>query len=234
MSLTIFDTIILTILVASSMLGMYRGLAQLSISFVSFIASFFVAYFLYPFVALISSRYFDNNVVILIFSSIVSYIISLLTLGMMTSKLHSMVEDICGGAMDRLLGLVAGFIRGGIISMMIFTIITVFASISYLKAETLEDIVQRIDRDKYPKWLIRSLSFRYLEQVSNSLISSIPADILVSIKLPKFNKSTDDLTNNSVFDHINIKTHTVPDSAIKINPELRDHLEHELDDLLAK
>ena len=229
MNLSIFDIIVLTIITTSSMLGMYRGLIKLSISFVAFMLSFLAAYFLYPFAELILVRYLDSAVVIMILSSISSYLISLLILGVVTAKLHIMIENISGGIVDRFLGLVAGFIRGGIIVVIIFVIITILASNSYLKAETMADIIQHCDSEKYPKWLTKSLTSPYLEQTSNGLISFIPINFLESIVLPKSNKTTNDglkLDNTGKYNNTGPK--------YQINPELQDALERELDDLLIQ
>ncbi|WP_316354143.1 CvpA family protein [Candidatus Trichorickettsia mobilis] len=227
MNLSIFDIIVLTIITTSSMLGMYRGLIKLSISFIAFMLSFLAAYFLYPFVELILVRYLDSTIVIMILSSISSYLISLLILGIVTSKLYIMVENISGGIVDRFLGLVAGFIRGGIIVVIIFIIITIFASTSYLKAETMADIIQHCDSKKYPKWLTQSLTSPYLEQTSGGLISFIPINFLESIALPKSNKA---INNGLKLDNTRKYNDIAPKR--QINPELQDALERELDDLL--
>ncbi|WPY00617.1 CvpA family protein [Candidatus Trichorickettsia mobilis] len=229
MNLSIFDIIVLTIITTSSMLGMYRGLIKLSISFVAFMLSFLAAYFLYPFVELILVRYLDSAVVIMILSSISSYLISLLILGVVTAKLHIMVENISGGIVDRFLGLVAGFIRGGIIVVIIFVIITILASTSYLKAETMADIIQHCDSEKHPKWLTNSLTSPYLEQTSSGLISFISISFLESIKLPKPNKTMNDSIK---LDNTGKYNNTAP--KYQINPELQDALERELDDLLIQ
>ena len=144
------------------MLGIYRGLIKPSNSFMAFTLSFLVAYFLYPFSKLTLVRYLDSTVVIMILSSISSYLISLLILGVVTAKPHIMVEDISGGIVDRFLGLVAGFIRGSRIVVIIFVIITIFASNSYLNAESIADIIQHYDSEKYPKWLTKFLTSPYL------------------------------------------------------------------------
>ena len=60
MTLTLFDIVILTIVSISSLFGLYKGMIQIVINFLGFVASIFVAILLYPKVKVVFSSYFNK------------------------------------------------------------------------------------------------------------------------------------------------------------------------------
>ena len=70
MTFTLFDILILTILSISSLLGLYRGLINITINLLGFIASIFAAIALYTYVRIIFSGYIENELVTSIASGI--------------------------------------------------------------------------------------------------------------------------------------------------------------------
>ncbi len=231
MNFTLFDLIILTIITICSMAGMLRGLLKLTISMVGFLVSIIVTYLIYPFVQKFLVEFFllNNEVIIVILTTIIAYISSSIMVHFVTSKILILIGSISGGFIDRLLGLVAGFILGSIISLVLFIIIMIFASGSYIKAETANDIlITQVSEDKHPEWFKRSLTVKYLDNAGKKIIRLVPEDALKSIKLPKetkVNNSMDELTK-TVREK---KESSEADSHIK-----NEDLERELDDLLAK
>ena len=123
MTLTLFDIVILTIVSISSLFGLYKGMIQIVINFLGFVASIFVAILLYPKVKVVFSSYFNNDLIISIASGVSAYIFSLIVFTFICSSLVMMVSVISQGWLDRLLGIVAGFIRGILISVILFWVL---------------------------------------------------------------------------------------------------------------
>lgn len=184
MMFTVFDIIIFTIIGVSTIMGLHRGLLGIAINLIGFIASIVVAIFLFPDVKSILINYIENSLLLPILSGTVAYTCSLFTLMLFTSKISSMLSVIGRGFFDRTLGALVGFIRGVLISTLIFALTAISSSGSYLKAENAEDVICNINAEKYPLWLSDSKTTGYLEKSLNKLISFLPQDTLKSIKLP--------------------------------------------------
>lgn len=185
MSFTLFDALILAVITISSMLGMYRGTIQIIINFIGFIASIFFATLISPYVKILLYDYISNELIIKIASGTVSYILSLIIFTIISSQIISMCCSISKGPIDRIIGLGIGFLRGLLLSIVIFIITAIFANGTYLKAKLVEDLVLNICSEEYPKWLKKSLLAPYLEELAKSMIAVVPVDVLRSIELPK-------------------------------------------------
>jgi len=184
MSLT-FDILILIIVCASSFFGLYSGFIKLSVSFVSFVSSILTAYFLYPLVEGFFIKHISHEIVLTITSATVAYIISLVIFAFISSRLLSLAKNISGGVFDRFLGLVAGLIRGGIISLMLFFTVIIFSSEGYINAESAADLSNSLAPEKYPDWLNESTSSKYLHEAGVNIVSKIPRNKLEAIKFDK-------------------------------------------------
>jgi len=180
--ITLFDIVIITIIIVSSILGLYSGLIKLCINFLSFVLSIILAYFLYPYAVEIIAEHVNNEAVVTIFSGIISYIISLIICTFLSSKFLLLISAIRGGTVDKMLGLIAGCARGILICVIIFFIKIVFFSGNYLKDQNLSEVIKHTNNDKYPKWLKKSLTLPLLENIGKSILIIIPEDFLESIK----------------------------------------------------
>lgn len=213
MMFTIFDIIILTILFASSIMGFYRGMLHITINFLGFIASILVAMFLYSYVRIIFSGYIANDLVTSIGSGVVSYIFSLVVFTFLSSKIIFLFKEISCGVLDRFFGFIIGIIRGYIISLLIFGVVAVLGSGTYLKADKTEDIIYKLEKDKYPQWLKDSVTIPYLEKSLKFSISYIPKDLLDSIETLKEDRDVNQI------DEIKKKKHNESRSVIEIPAE---------------
>ncbi len=174
----IFDIIVITIILISCLFGLYKGMIHLLVNFIGFIASIVVAFMLYPKIKVVVASYFNNEAVVTITSGISSYIFSLVFFTFICSSIIMMVSPISQGFLDRLLGLVAGFIRGALIALILYAIVAVFATKSYQKAEKIGDIFTEISTDKYPDWLKDSMFTKYLESVLKDVVRMTPDRII--------------------------------------------------------
>lgn len=186
---TSFDIIILAIITISSVFGGYGGMVKLIFSFLGFISSICLAYYTYPYGYEVCAQYFGDNITSVILSSISCYLVSLVICTVLTHKFLALVSIIRGGMFDRLFGFGAGVIRGLVVCLMLFWVVAVFFSGSYLQATTLDDVVKNTTVDKYPVWLQESVTMSYLEDISQYCIKILPSYQLESIKLPKITEN---------------------------------------------
>ncbi|WP_341764150.1 CvpA family protein [Candidatus Tisiphia endosymbiont of Beris chalybata] len=189
--LTWFDLIILTIITASSLLGLYGGVIKLLIGLLGFISSIIITYFSQPYITKIITKYLVNPIALEVVSGIIAYIISLIICSLITRKFILMVSVIRGGMLDRALGFAAGFFRGAFICLLLFSSLAVLFSNSYLGAKTLQDIAKHTTLDKYPNWLQNSITTPYLHETSKTLLNTFSLNSLQSIKIPNNPKKTD-------------------------------------------
>ena len=227
MHFTLFDIIILAIITISSMLGLYSGIIRLSINLIMFVASVAGAYFLYPFTEAFLEKYITNMVVSSVSSGVLSYIISLIICSLLSSKICSLVKNISGGLIDRLLGFATGIVRGSIICILGFIMVTIFTSKSYIGAANLADILKNTDHEKYPVWLKNSLSTEYLDHATAKLIPLIPEEIIESLKIPDEPKPEEAM---ELLD----KAHKYKESREDDSPALDDNLKKEIDNMLER
>lgn len=183
MSFTIFDIIVLSVLTASALLGMYKGFIKVTIGFTAFILSLIFTYYLYPYVVDFLSKHLENEVVLMLLSAAISYILSLTVCSFVSSKLACLVHAICGGVADRFLGLFAGLIRGSAICLILFAGVAIITTKSYIAASNLNDVLTGASEDKYPCSLKESLSTQYLNLAYKSALKLVPVNYLEEIKL---------------------------------------------------
>jgi len=192
MMFTIFDITIFTIIIISTILGLYKGMLNIVINLLGFVASIVAAIILFPYIKALFIGHIENQLFASIFSGVVAYVISLVVLTFATSKVVALFNPISGGALDRSLGVVFGVLRGLIISVIIFTVVAVLSSGSYLKAQNSLELVSNLDTKKYPDWLSTSKTSDFLEGLLKSSILFLPEDTLKSITLPKTNIEKDE------------------------------------------
>jgi len=186
MSFTIFDIIALTIIALSSISGLYRGFIRVVLGFAGFFLSIVGAAALTPFCKGFLAGYISHDVLLSLTSIIISYIFSLLVVSFTTSMLCKLLEPLTIGPIpDKLLGVIAGFVRGNIIVVILFALIAVFTTGSYIKAKSLDDIVKATDKNKYPDWLINSLTVDYFDDLTHQIIELVPKRLLQSISMPQ-------------------------------------------------
>ncbi len=226
--MTLFDIIIFTIGIGSGLLGLHAGIIKLSLKFLGFILSIILACAAYPLAKDIASEYSKNELVTSISSGIISYITFLIICTIVTSKLLTILSPIRGGSIDRTIGLIVGIARGLFICIIIYLMIAIFLSSSYLKSKNLDGMIQNTNEAEYPEWLKKSLSYFYVDMMSKFIIDIIPKTLLESIILPQKNKIDE---TNKVF--INDQEHK-DDENQKKPTNIENILRKELDELLQE
>lgn len=184
MTFTFFDIITFTVILISTLLGLYKGFVDIIINLLGFVASIVVAVMLYPYVNDLFGPYIANQLVASIVSGITSYVASLIFFTFLTSKVNLLFADYTGGAFDRFLGLITGFVRGAILAIILFIPVAVITSGSYTESANAKEVFTKLDKEKYPEWLKNSVSTDYYHSATLNIVMMLPKNSLESIKLP--------------------------------------------------
>lgn len=180
--ITFFDITIFSIITLFSFFGLYQGIIGFSTRILGFITSIRLTYFLYPHISQIISKYAHNEVVKVISSGVISYIISLILCIFIVYKFLAIILFMRNGFIDRFLGLLAGFAVGVAISAVIFFITMIFTSENYYKSKSLEDFIASSKSNKYSGVFKESLITDYFDELNKNIIVIIPAETLKSVK----------------------------------------------------
>lgn len=198
MDLNIFDIILLSITAISTLIGLFRGFVKIAIDTSALLLSIPFAYLLYQPIEVVMHNYINYDVLNLIVSIILSYIACLLILSTASNIIIGLLKSISGGPIDRIIGFFTGLARGLIFSLIIFLIIMVFVSGSYLNFNTLRGMIDNINKDEYPNWIKDSFSIRYLEGLQSIILKILPDSILdEDITSNKIYKGMDNSDNNN-------------------------------------
>ncbi len=160
-SLTNFDYLILIITFISTITAFLSGFVKTVTSIACWVASGFTAVFLAPSLKpSFQNMLGDLSSFAHPVSVAVIFLISLITLSFVSSKILKLAKPITGGAIDHSLGFAFGLIRGTLISCIIFIIIKSLVPIwsNFSKSE------------KGPKWFASSVTYNLLDKISNLLV----------------------------------------------------------------
>jgi len=218
--ITFFDITIFAIVTLFSFFGLYQGIIGFSTRILGFISSIMLTYFLYPYISGMMDKYVNNEVVRIISSGVIAYIISLILCIFIVYKFLAIISFMRNGFIDRFLGLLAGLAVGVTVSIVIFFITMIFTSENYFKSKSLEDFVASSENNKYSGVLKDSLTTDYFDELSKNVIIIVPTEALKSVKI---------LDNRDLG---NFKTSTK-----KSNDEeaqFSEELQHELDDAFSE
>ncbi|TPW32028.1 CvpA family protein [Pararhizobium mangrovi] len=123
MPITILDGIVIAVMLFSAVLAMVRGFSREVLSVVSWVLAAAAAYFFYPDLTPLASRYTQSPPIAMIGSAAIIFIVVLVVVSLITMKIADFVIDSRIGPLDRVLGFVFGALRGLlliVVAMMFF------------------------------------------------------------------------------------------------------------------
>ena len=185
MTSNFLDIIYIVTMSISVAAGLYVGATKLLVSFIFFILSFVFAYLIFVPVTDVMHEYISGHFMMSAVSVAVSYIICAISCAIISGKLKALVEDISGGATDRVIGFVIGGVRGLMISLLIFTAVTIFVRKSYATAKNLFELVEVNPHIKNPHWVEASKFHPELKSLLDKAIEVVGKDELQKILLPR-------------------------------------------------
>jgi membrane protein required for colicin V production len=156
MAFPIFDSIVVGIILVSAALSSFRGFTREILAITSWIAAGLSAAFLYPYGVPYAQQHVPNPTLALALAILSIFLLTLIGVSFMTSKIADGVAQSRIGALDRTLGLVFGTVRGFLICTLGFLFFTWFLG----------------HDSRQPDWL-RSSRTRPLLETSSSALGTV-------------------------------------------------------------
>lgn len=158
MSLTLFDIIVIAIVLISSVLAMVRGFVREILSVASWLLAALAAIYLHEPLRNVIQPYIENENLALIVSVAVIFIVVLVVVSYITMRVADYVIDSRIGGFDRLFGFLFGLVRG------LLLVVVAFAFFVWL----VED---------QPEWIANAETKPLLTDLAERLAAVLPEDI---------------------------------------------------------
>ncbi|MDI7861102.1 CvpA family protein [Rhizobiaceae bacterium n13] len=165
MPITIFDGIVIGIVLFSAVLAMVRGFSREVLSIASWGGSAAAAYYLYPVLVPYAKNYTDDDRIAIAGSVALVFIIALIVISFITMKIADFIIDSRIGALDRTLGFLFGAARG------ILLLVVAVAFWNWL-----------VDTAHRPDWVNNAKSKPFLDALVVKLEAVLPDDIEPQIR----------------------------------------------------
>jgi membrane protein required for colicin V production len=174
MPITIFDGIVLAVVLFSAVLAMVRGFSREILSIASWGGSVAAAYYLYPLLLPYARNYTDDDKIAIAGSAGVIFLVSLIVISFITSRIADFIIDSRIGALDRTLGFLFGAARG------ILLLVVAVAFWNWL-----------VDAKTQPEWVTQAKAKPFLDTLVAKLESVLPDDIEPQIRARILGKGQD-------------------------------------------
>ncbi|WP_137132849.1 CvpA family protein [Rhizobium sp. FY34] len=165
MPITIFDGIVLGVTLFSAVLAMVRGFSREVLSIASWAGSIAAAYYLYPVLLPYAKNYTADERIALAGSAGLIFIVALIIITFITTRIADFIIDSRIGALDRTLGFLFGAARG------ILLLVVAVAFWNWL-----------VDIRSQPAWITQAKSKPFLDTLVSRLETVLPRDIEPQIR----------------------------------------------------
>ncbi|MDO1581669.1 CvpA family protein [Rhizobium oryzicola] len=165
MPITIFDGIVIGVTLFSAVLAMVRGFSREVLSIASWAGSIAAAYYLYPIVLPYAKNYTSDERIALAGSAGAIFLIALIIITFITTRIADFIIDSRIGALDRTLGFLFGAARG------ILLLVVAVAFWNWL-----------VDIRSQPVWITNAKSKPFLDGLVGRLEAVLPTDIEPQIR----------------------------------------------------
>ncbi|MBP1850778.1 CvpA family protein [Rhizobium halophytocola] len=176
MPITIFDGIVIGVVLFSAVLAMVRGLSREVLSIASWVGALAAAYYLYPLILPYVKNYTSDDRIALAASAGVIFLIALIVITVITSRIADFIIDSRVGALDRTLGFLFGAARG------LLLIVVAVAFWNWL-----------IDAKHQPDWVTNAKTKPFLDTLVLKLEAVLPDDIEPQMKAKILGKDQDEV-----------------------------------------
>ncbi len=163
--LTMFDVVIISIILISSLLAFIKGFVSAVLSFTNWVVSFMLVIYATPVVAVWLGDVVDSEQTAKVFASALVFITSFIFFAILNGQIIRLVRSAGIGSIDRTLGLAFGMVRGVLIGVVIF--LSVNIGFNMLSADS---------EKASPEWLKEAKSYNLLQAASGILVEYIPDD----------------------------------------------------------
>lgn len=165
MPITIFDGIVIGVTLFSAVLAMVRGFSREVLSIASWVGSVAAAYYLYPLLLPYAKNYTTDDRIAIAASAGIIFLLALIVISFITSRIADFIIDSRIGALDRTLGFLFGAARG------ILLLVVAVAFWNWL-----------VDVRSQPEWVTQAKSKPFLDTLVARLEAVLPDDIEPQIR----------------------------------------------------
>lgn len=158
MSITLFDVIVIGVVLISAVLAMVRGFVREVLAIASWLIAAVATFYLYELLRDVIQPYIENETLATIISVAVIFIIILVIVTYITMKLADVVIDSRIGSFDRLFGFVFGAIRGLLLIVVAYILFDWFV-------------------EDQPAWIADAETTPLVADLSDRLIEVLPQDV---------------------------------------------------------
>ena len=121
-----FDILVLTILTYGLIRGIFRGLVRELSSIVGVLGGFYAAYTYYPHLARLISPWISDTAYLNIVSYMVVFSVVVIIVGILAVVIKYLLNIAYLGWVDRICGALFGLLKGGLVSCVLFIVLTAF------------------------------------------------------------------------------------------------------------
>ncbi|WP_105385731.1 CvpA family protein [Neorhizobium alkalisoli] len=165
MPITIFDGIVIGVTLFSAVLAMVRGFSREVLSIASWVGSVAAAYYLYPLLLPYAKNYTTDDRIAIAASAGIIFLLALIIISFITTRIADFIIDSRIGALDRTLGFLFGAARG------ILLLVVAVAFWNWL-----------VDVRSQPIWVTQAKSKPFLDTLVARLEAVLPDDIEPQIR----------------------------------------------------
>ncbi|MCK8781646.1 CvpA family protein [Rhizobium sp. NTR19] len=165
MPITLFDGIVIGVTLFSAVLAMVRGFSREVLSIASWVGSVAAAYYLYPLLLPYAKNYTSDDRIALAASAGIIFLLALIIISFVTSRIADFIIDSRIGALDRTLGFLFGAARG------LLLLVVAVAFWNWL-----------VDARSQPEWVTQAKSKPFLDTLVARLEAVLPEDIEPQIR----------------------------------------------------
>lgn len=171
MPITIFDGIVIAVVLFSAILAMVRGFSREVLSIASWAGSAAAAWYLFPVLMPYALNYTSDEKIARAGSAGVIFLVALIVISFITSKIADLIIDSRIGALDRTLGFLFGVARG------LLLLVVAVAFWNWL-----------VEAPTQPDWVKQAKSKPFLDAMVERLESVLPTEIDPQIRDRIFGK----------------------------------------------
>jgi len=168
MPITVFDGLLIGLMLLSGILAMIRGFSREVLSVGSWIAAAVAAFYFYKQLAPVVSPYTtvinSSPIVAEVAAGAIIFILTLIVVSLITMRIADFIVDSRIGALDRTLGFVFGAARGALL---------VIVGLLFYNS---------LAPDNQPAWIADAKSKPMLESIGESITQVLPDDLMERIK----------------------------------------------------
>ncbi len=195
LAFTHFDLLIITIIAISTLFGLFRGLIKSSISLIGWIVSFILAVQFSDLLIPVFEKYTSSKDLANTFSIVALFVLIAIIIAIINSIIVALLAVICGGIIDRSLGLFFGFVRGCfLVSFAFYFMIMMWPALDVKDRSDVYD-----DNTKLPKWAQKSESLLLLAKGASFISQYMPKNFEQTL-----NQSFDENQKHSFSKHSHI------------------------------